>query len=582
MPYKALTDIDPFANYQKNLKAALGLAKAKILTVSLWEKYPFKEQTTALLVVGDLENPLLKTVQEKATKKGAGRCLCTADGQMLVKGSSSLTKQLIENALKAAKISLAVRTLEGNEELDSVAKGLVKDRGKTPAADAANLVQAKAKKEIEAEYQSLIQQFDLALKKLVGIDDEAKVKDWKAKIDREVKEGDYVQVKALLPSMRKDFDGVKARILEREKQQKEYEAKRGPVQIESDKAYATASPDDRKKLTVAWAQAKQAADKHAFAAAAEKLKEIEKSIPEVLARTLAAGRERLAELKREAGQLLDSPIKAETEALAKAEAAVEAQLKGGHFAAAQEALDQFEKETERLANARRDKKLAEDVAAKASSFYYNNQYDIDDKMKPKVLGALKNLDVFTKGGDWKGVMRVAAQVRKDIQNHLAVVFQKNQQKAAALKQQNDAFESALNQAEAEDSAAVAFGDGRFTSGMLRDIWRAVKGTRTASPANGSIAGTHPLGEVEAAIGTWRSVGSSGALTNFHVPGGGRPQAKWEKDFTRPEVQANFCCFWRNRKVNIHVDVEPISYFDRYHDEVDWTLVPAALRASLRR
>jgi hypothetical protein len=581
MPYKALSDIDPFANYQKTLKTALGLAKAKILTVSLYEKFPFKEQTAPLLVVGDLESPLLKTVQEKATKKGAGRCLCTADGQILVKGSSTLTKQLIENALKAAKISLVVRTLEGNEELDSVAKGLAKDRGKTPAAEAANLMQAKAKGEIEAVYQSLIQQFDLALKKLVGIDDEARVKGWKAKIDQEFKDGDYVQVKALIPSMRKDFDEVKARILEREKQQKEYEAKREPVQIESDKAYATASPDDQKKLTVAWAQAKQAADKHSFAAATEKLKEIEKSIPEVLARTLGAGRERLAELKREAEQLLDSPTKAETEALAKAEAAVEAQLKSRHFAAAQEALNQFEKETEGLANARRDKKLAEDVAAKASSFYYNNEYDIDDKMKPKVLGILKTLGERMKGGDWIGAMKVAAQLRKDIQKHLEVVFEKNQQKAAALKKQNDAFEAALNQAEAEDSAAIAFGDGRFTSGMLRDIWRAVKGTRTASPANGSIGGTHSLADVEAAIATWRSVGSSGALTNFHVPGG-RPQAKWEKDFTRPEVQANFCCFWRNRKVNIHVDVELISYFDKYHAEVDWTLVPPSLRASLRR
>jgi len=583
MPYKALSDIDPFPNYQKTLKTALGLAKAKIQTITLYEKFPFKEQTAPLLVVGVLEGPLAKTVLEKgAKKKGGGRCTCTADGQFLVKGSSDLTKQVIEQALKIAKISLNVRTLAANEDLEKLAKGVVQTQGKAPASDAAGAMQLKARQVIEAEYKLLLQQFDVALKKLGGIDDEEKVKDWKAKLEREFKDGDYVQVKAMLPSIHKDFDGVRARIAERERQQKEFEDKRGPVEIESDKAYDTASPDDQKKLTVAWAQAKQATDKHSYGAAIEKLKDIQKLIAEVLARTMQAGRERLAELKLQAQQLLDHPVPTETEALGKVEKEVEAQLKNKNFAAANKALDDYEKETERLANARRDKKLAEEVASKARVYYFNNQYDIQQQMQGGFKQRLKTVEDLEKAGNWNGVLNSATQLQKDIKKHLDKVFAQNAQKAAALKLQNEAFESALNQTENEDNAATSYGDGRFVSGMLKEIWKAVKARRTESPANGSIPGTHSLGEVEAAISTWRSVGSSGVLTNFHVPGGGRPQAKWEKDFTRPVVEANFCVFWRARKVNIHVDVELISYFNKYHAEVDWTLVPQSVRESLKR
>ncbi|HEY3841194.1 MAG TPA: hypothetical protein VGL72_31700 [Bryobacteraceae bacterium] len=582
MPYKALSDIDPFANYQKTLKVALGLAKAKVLTVTLYEKFPFKEQTAPLLVVGTLENPLLKTIHEKgATKKGEGKCTFTPDGQMLVKGSSALSKPTLENALKIAKIPLTVRRIEGDGDLEKIAKWELQNRGKTPATDATNKVQGDAKEEIKAKYPLLIHQFEAALKKLVGIDDEAKVKAWKTRLEQEFKDGDYLQVKLLMPAMRTDFAGVEARIAERERQQKEYEAKRGPIRLRSDKAHDTGSPQDQKQLTVAWAQAKQAADKHSYAAAIAKLKEIETLIPKILARTLQAGREGLAELQGQAKELLDNPIQKETETLEKEGAAVEAELKNGNFAAAQKALDRFEGAIEQLVNARREKKLAEELMLKARILHQNHQYDIADDKKAKFQKAVdSDLESYKKSGNWKGAIALATKTVGELESHLTQVFKTNQAKTAALQEANKAFRAALNQGKAEDEAAETFGNGRFTSGMLKDIWKAVKGAHTASPANGAIGGVYTLADVEAAIATWRSVGNSGTLTNFHVPGR-RPQAKWEKDFTRPAVQANFCCFWRNRKVNIHVDVDPVSYFHEYGDEVDWTLVPKSVREHLK-
>ena len=396
---------------------------------------------------------------------------------------------------------------------------------------------------------------------------------WKNEIVKEFKDEDWVQVKALAASRTKDLDGVKARIVERQKQ---FVMKEGVVQGKSDKAYDTADPQDQQKLTVAWAQVKKDSQADRYAAATAKLVAIEKLIQEVLARTAKAKRDLLADLKQQAAASLTTPIATETEALAKAESAVEAQIQKGDYAAADTALDQFEKETARLLKLCADKKQAEVLAQKARKLWQDKEAILGDKTIPKVKGNLGNLDKNLAAGKWRDAIKVATQIMKDIGDDL----QKRDDQKAAFAQANAAFEAALNQGETEDNAALLYGDGRFPNGMLGSIWKAAKAARTSSPPNGSVNGTYSLSQVEAAINTWRSTGASGILTNFHVPGG-RPQAKWEKDFTRPSVEANFCCKWRTNKINIHVDVELKSYFDKYHAEVDWTLVPQSVRDILK-
>jgi len=208
--------------------------------------------------------------------------------------------------------------------------------------------------------------------------------------------------------------------------------------------------------------------------------------------------------------------------------------------------------------------------AKAKGAYGNVVKWMEEAKKltelPKVAQALKN------------VVKQAQEVERLITEELKARGDLNKKMTDASAQ----FAAALNLSKAEDDAATLYGNGRFGGGMLNAIWKQVLNVHGDNPPNGAIPGLKQLSDVESAIATWRTTGDSGVLTNFHVPGGGRPQAKWEKNFMRAEVQANFCVKWRGNKVNIHVDVDPRSYFDRYADEVDWTLVPQSIRQQLGR
>jgi hypothetical protein len=573
MPYNQLTDIDPVAKYQTTLKTAIASAKAKVLPVVLYHQFPFKEGPFPLLVVGPLASALAKQIHDKGAHKiGEGKCLYAANGEMLVKGNG-LTKPFVENALKAGKTPLTVRILAGADDLERTAQTLQVGQGKASATDAAKSMQANARATADPDYQKVIQEIDTVLKKVGDSADQAKVTAWKAEILKEYKEEDWVQVKALAANRTKDLEGVKARMVEREKQ---FVTKQAAVQGKSDQANATAGPQDQQKLTVAWGQVKQDADADRYTAATAKLEGLEKLIPEVLGRTAKAKRDALVDLKEEAAGNLPTPTATETDALAKAESAVETQIQKGDYAAANTALDLFEKEMGRLVKNRADRAQALALADKANQLWEDKQRIVSDKVINKIKGSLKNAQTHIDAGKWRDAIKSATAAMNDIVEDL----RSRADQQAAFAQANAALKAAANQSENEDNAALSYGDGKFPSGLLNSIWKAAKAVRSVNPPWGSVNGPHDLGSVEAAIATWRSTGASGIITNFHVPGG-RPQAKWEKDFTRPSVEANFCCKWRGNKINIHVDIDVKSYFDKYTNEVDWTLVPKSVRDVLK-
>ena len=126
---------------------------SKALPVTLYHQFPFKEQTVSLLVVGPLASTLARVIKDKGAHKiGEGKCMCAANGEMLVKGNG-LSKAFMENALKIGKSPLPVRILAGSDDLEKIAKDLHTGQGKTSAGDAAKAIQEKAKATAGPDYQ---------------------------------------------------------------------------------------------------------------------------------------------------------------------------------------------------------------------------------------------------------------------------------------------------------------------------------------------------------------------------------------------------------------------------------------------
>ena len=186
-------------------------------------------------------------------------------------------------------------------------------------------------------------------------------------------------------------------------------------------------------------------------------------------------------------------------------------------------------------------------------------------------------------GQWDEAVKFGKAALKTITTYEKKIA--NSQQALAIKnalpqKASKAAQAAANQSKLEDDAAILYGNQQFGGGLLQTIWSAAKAARTSEPANGSIGGDHNVDTITGLFGGWR-VADSGVLSGFHIPGNA-PQCKWEKDFSRPEIQANFCCYWRTRKINIHVNIEIGSYFARYSNQVDWTKVPLHVAQKYRK
>lgn len=104
--------------------------------------------------------------------------------------------------------------------------------------------------------------------------------------------------------------------------------------------------------------------------------------------------------------------------------------------------------------------------------------------------------------------------------------------------------------------AAAWGDTALKNGLLRKVWRnSAKAAKAGGGQPETIKG-ESLEVVEAAIQAWRAVRHDAPLSvsNMHVPGGGRPQYKADKNVTRADIQANFMSAWNGRMINQHVEI----------------------------
>jgi hypothetical protein len=113
---------------------------------------------------------------------------------------------------------------------------------------------------------------------------------------------------------------------------------------------------------------------------------------------------------------------------------------------------------------------------------------------------------------------------------------------------------AMNERDQLVEKSKKWGDQKFSAGLLKQVWGATKGL--AKGGNGSVKGGFDLADVEKAIAGWIAAGDDpdGAASNLHVPGGGRPQFKGDKDPNRHIIQANFISYWAGNEVDIHVEV----------------------------
>jgi hypothetical protein len=114
--------------------------------------------------------------------------------------------------------------------------------------------------------------------------------------------------------------------------------------------------------------------------------------------------------------------------------------------------------------------------------------------------------------------------------------------------------------------AKAIGDTLFSDALAKRIWAtahalAISGSSTSGNPNITLGGDAVTrDEALAAIDDWRAHGTiqAGLVDQLHVPGGTRPiQDKAHRE-TNPDpdrrFQADFCSYWSNTKINVHVDV----------------------------
>jgi len=592
MAFREIKDIKKTTDYQRNLRAALMAAQDEVAQFVVWQAFPFAEQTAQMIVVAPtVDNSLIRKVAEQnAHKLGFGECRVVGK-KLLVKPGNSISESQISLAFKIAKISVDVEVVGRDVDLAATATKQTALREQTQAhgAPVANAAQEKARKDVEAGVAALVKRLDEAAKATRDDKERSTLTQLKAKIGEEIKDKDFVSAKAVMDTATKAAATVEAHNAERDKQQAVYEGVLKKLQKRYDDTEALVAPADFKQAMKAWAAAAQFAGKDQFVEAGKLLAALPGLLDKAEDATRDAWRERLKLEREDADSQLPTLAKGETTLLEeKAKAALEhvASLDSNKF---ETAFKAFEAAVKALVDMRRLRKMAEAMYTQAGVMWEDQQSNLSPKAEPKVKGSYGNVVKWMQDAKTqtelpkvsqalKNVVKAAQEVERLIAEDLKARNAKSQKMANASAQ----FMAAMNQSQAEDDAATLYGNGRFGSGMLNTIWKQVLAVHGDNPPNGAIPGIKSMADVEAAITTWRSTGSSGVLTNFHVPGGGRPQAKWEKNFMRAEVQANFCVKWRGNKVNIHVEVDPKSYFDKYASEVDWTLVPQSIRTQLGR
>lgn len=590
MAFRELKDIKDSAVYQRNLRAALLEAQTETMEFMVWQAFPFSEQTAQLIIVAkSIENSLIRKIADNgAHKLGFGKC--RAIGRKLVfKPENSLSANAISTALKIAKIAAEVDVVGKGADLDAGVQAGARAQTQVQGAPVANAAQDAAHKAVAASYPKLVERLEEAETRTRDMKERTTLTQLRRKIGSEWEDKDYVAVKALLDPVDKAVAAVEKRLEERDKQQGLHAQLVKKLQGRYETAQAAVPAALFKKAMTAWSGAAQFAAKDEYAEAGKLLAALPSLLDAAERAARDAWKERLKQEQEGAAAQLDSPTEGETALLKARATAVEEQIAKLDVARIESALGAFETTVQALANARRQRQLAELAYERAETLWTDQQYNLRDPAEKKARAAFQNAgklmgEAKTKAeaGQIAKAFKNAAVACRQVVEIVTAELQARNALSEKLANESAELEAAMNQSATEDAAAVAYGNQHFTSGMLKDIWKAAVKAQGDNPPNGSIGGVWPLSTVEGAIDAWRSTANSGVLSNFHVPGGGRPQAKWEKNFVRAEIQANFCVRWRGNRINIHVDVEPRSYFDVYGDEVDWSLIPQSIRAQLGR
>lgn len=587
MAFREIKDIKKTTDYQRNLRAALAAAEDQVAEFVVWQAFPFAEQTAQMIVVAPtVDNSLIRKVAEQnAHKLGFGQCRVSGK-KLYVKPGNSISESQISLAFKVAKIPMDVEVVARNVDLAAPPDQRAQTQAHgTPVANAA---QEKAKNALAKDYPELIKRLEKASSDTRDMKERTALSQLQRKIGSEWDDKDYVAVQSLMGAVDKAVDAVEARIKERDKQQAACALVVKKLQDRYDTAQAAVPAPLFKKAMVAWGAAAQHAAKDEYGDAGKLLAAMPGLLDKAEDDAREAWRERLKQEREDAGSQLDSPSKGETALLKERGKAVEDVIATLEVPKIEAGLSAFGVAVKALVALRRQMHMAQTLFDKAQELWVDEQYNLGDKPQRKAKAAIEHAENQLNAAKAEAAPAQAAKLLKNVLSQSQLVLdtistelQSRKDIAAKATAASQALKAAMDQSANEDAAATSHGNSTFSSGMLKDIWKAALNVHDDNPPNGSIAGVHSLATVEAAINTWRHSGNAGILTNFHVPGG-RPQHKWEKNFIRAEIQANFCVKWRGNKINIHVDVDPRTYFDAYGDEVDWSQVPQSMRKAAGR
>jgi hypothetical protein len=586
MAFREMKDVFQFKSYVTKLREGLDASATAPQEFFVVESFTSDSQKGPMLLVGKVENKLVADIKAKDSKVyGPGTCMCD-EKELKLTGPGQITDKLVRDALRLAKLNFTpVRVKEfptAGEVTAAAQKGETESRKTDSPVQEPNggpaTAQAQANKDNAARLApALLSRMGQVLGRFRPSD--AKERDTFQKLHDLLaaahKAGNADRVMSLVLKVDEATKAADARLQAQDRAEVEFNAARDKLRVPFDAVLAMAADADADQLRKDWALLDRLAAALAFADANASLKRVGRHVKDVKDRTIQARKDQiqlafddaLAQLPKITPDEKKSLETARDEWAGHVERAMH-----GEFGAAE---TKFDTALEAVLRPRRQLAESEAVIAKVRSLWDKAEYKLPDAWKNKVNGYLNSLD--------KTSIPNRVKNGRKLFSDLAEAYKATLDKQALALAQAQADMQMLNQTEMEDQAATAYGDGLFTAGLVKDVWARVKSVRTSNPPNGSVAGTYPLATVEAALTAWR-VAPSGVLTNFHMPGrdGGRPQAKWEKDFTRPVVEANFIVKWRGNKVNIHVDVEPRSFVDKYGDDLDWTQVPQNVREQLGR
>lgn len=573
MAMKAMKDVAKFKTYVANLRSAIDMAVEQPRTLYAVESFVSDSQTCPLLLIDDDPGSLVRALRETGTKVyGPGECLFD-EKELKYTGPTGITDKLIKEALHAARLNFTpqrVKTLEAPAQANAAAK----PQGAARPGPAAT--QAQARRDDAARLAPpLIERIDKLLPKFLPGDAEQKkfAELRKALNDAHASEN-ADRVMSLVAPLEEKVQAMEDRVSTMTKEQAELAKGLDQFRKPFDAIHDAAAADDQALLTGDLNRIEKLRKALAFKDAKLALAKLGRHLAEAKKRTQEARASRIATAMKDARELLPGITTDEQAKLNAAHDAWQSVADEATKVKFEQAEQQFDTALEELLKPRRQLKEAEMLHAQVLALWEKVRYRVNG-MDNKVSGYTNTYQTNSVPNRIKNSRKLYADLLQAAQ----AVDQKAQAQAVASQQ----FAALLSATEMEDQAATQYGDHHFSAGLVQRVWAEAKKKYRDNPPNGSVAGVHSLSDVEAALAVWKKP-ANGVLSNFHMPGrdGGRPQAKWEKDFTRPVVEANFCVRWRSQRVNVHVTVEPRSFVDKYGDDLDWSEVPQNVKAALGR